>query len=632
MDRSSGRLPDPVAWPPEGDRRRRVRQKLYTPVYASFNGPQTGMVVDLSELLDLHEEGFAVQTSERLEMNRAVTLCLDLPETRNFIHGCGEVVWSDDAGRGGIRFSALSENSRQILREWLFANLLIGCSNLLARTEQLALRKEEEESTASSTQPLNKPSNVVSISSSVATTVETGRAPSDPRETAVSLDAIFQQITDRAVTLTGATGAALAFLTDDQIICRAQTGEPSLPLGSQVDTKRGLSAECIHSGVLVSCEDTENDSRVDAELCRALGIGSLMAVPIVSDFRVVGLLEVFSPHPRAFTNAHATTLERLVESSDQSEIESEIEKEIESIRIESEPEIESEEAQLSTPPTESVNVVAPQLPTELPVAVAPPQTAEDPIFVPGYRSSDTAHPQKSITPLEAEDVSAIIAIPVPSQDPDILETAPALSEYEQVVAEKSYSPEPAPTVRSRRLHWALLWSALAVVSLALGYLLGPIIERRWPTMSREVTAASSAVSPQNVADHPREKSLAELRSLADHGDADAQWQMGVRYHDGEGVPQDDSQAMLWFQLAAEQGHVDAQSHLGAYYWAGRGVPKDLSKAYMWSEIALAGGDENSKSRLEGLSSQMTHAQVTAANQQAEAWVRTHSPRAKSEAN
>src|SRR5271154_5651925 len=135
MDRSSGRLPDPVAWPPEGERRRRVRQKLYTPVYASFNGPQTGMVVDLSELLDLHEEGFAIQTGERLEMNRAVTLCLDLPETNSYVHGTGQVIWSDDTGRGGIRFSTLADSSRKTLKEWLFANLLIACSNHAARAE-----------------------------------------------------------------------------------------------------------------------------------------------------------------------------------------------------------------------------------------------------------------------------------------------------------------------------------------------------------------------------------------------------------------------------------------------------------------------------------------------------------------
>ena len=138
MDRSIRGLPDPVAGAPNGERRRSVRQKLHTPVYASFNGSQTGMVVDLSELLDLHEDGFAVQTSERLEINRAVNLCLDLPETKSFIHGSGQVIWSDDAGRGGIRFSGLPESSRQILKEWLFANLLIAGSNHAARTEQLA--------------------------------------------------------------------------------------------------------------------------------------------------------------------------------------------------------------------------------------------------------------------------------------------------------------------------------------------------------------------------------------------------------------------------------------------------------------------------------------------------------------
>jgi len=128
------------------------------------------------------------------------------------------------------------------------------------------------------------------------------------------------------------------------------------------------------------------------------------------------------------------------------------------------------------------------------------------------------------------------------------------------------------------------------------------------------------------------QSLVDLRKLADQGDAEAQFQMGVRYHNGEDVPQDDTQAMQWFLRSAEQGHVDAQSHLGAYYWAGRGVPEDLSKAYFWSAIALAEGDDNSKSRLEGLASQMTQAQVSDARQQAEVWLRSHNQRAKSEAN
>jgi TPR repeat protein len=120
-----------------------------------------------------------------------------------------------------------------------------------------------------------------------------------------------------------------------------------------------------------------------------------------------------------------------------------------------------------------------------------------------------------------------------------------------------------------------------------------------------------------------------LQKLAEAGDADAQWQMGVRYHDGEGVAHDDAQAVQWFQLAAEQGNVAAQGALGAYYWRGRGVPADLSRAYFWSAIAMAQGDEMSKSRIEGLSSQMTPGQVSAARQLAEGWIRAHSLQAKS---
>jgi TPR repeat protein len=128
---------------------------------------------------------------------------------------------------------------------------------------------------------------------------------------------------------------------------------------------------------------------------------------------------------------------------------------------------------------------------------------------------------------------------------------------------------------------------------------------------------------RSTAQRPRPKSLAELRKFADQGDAEAQWQMGVRFHNGEGVPHDDAQAMQWFQRAAERGHVTAQGALGAYYFAARGVPKDLSKAYFWSVIAMAQGDEISKGRLELLASQMTRAQVYAARQQAEVWIHQH---------
>jgi hypothetical protein len=608
MDRSTQRLPDPglpdpglpdpVAGAPNGERRRWVRQKLHTPVYASFNGPQTGMVVDLSELLDLHEDGFAVQTSERLEVNRAVTLCLDLPETKSFIHGTGQVIWSDDAGRGGIRFSGLPESSRQILKEWLFANLLIAGSNHAARTVQRERSKEENSPEPPPVSlPVIESRTVVPISDgSAMLSLQVEAVRMEVGEIGDDVDAVLQLIAERALSLTAASGAALAFLTDGKMICRARAGEPAPPLGAPVDVKQGLSGECVRSGLLVSCEDLENDVRVDPEIGRALGIGSLMAAPIVSDFRVVGLLEVFSQQPRAFTKAHGRVLGRLVDMIPRTH------------RAKAQPEGNRlpENSQPKTPTTPAaLSGLSRALTSELgPMELGSNQSVSIDATREALREQGPEVPEQLSQPLPERIVAEQVPEPV---------------------------PETASTFPSRLLPLGLIGLAILVVAMAVGYLVGPMIEKRWapsPQASQqrpgETVSGQSAADPVSSGQLAHVKSLPDLQRLAAQGDADAQWQMGVRYHNGEDVPHDDAQAMQWFVRAAEQGNVAAQGALGAYYWAGRGVPEDLSKAYFWSAIALAQGDENSKIRLEGLSSQMTRAQVSAARQQAEAWIHRHS--------
>jgi Sel1 repeat len=53
-----------------------------------------------------------------------------------------------------------------------------------------------------------------------------------------------------------------------------------------------------------------------------------------------------------------------------------------------------------------------------------------------------------------------------------------------------------------------------------------------------------------------------IRPLADQGQADAQFNLGLMYYRGEGIPQNYVEAMRWCRLAADQGHAFAQSHLG----------------------------------------------------------------------
>src|SRR5271156_5084985 len=80
-------------------RRRRVRQKGHTPADASLNGSSRGQILDLSEIVDISEEGMAIKISFPLEVQQSVNLCVDLPGPRACIHTTGEVIWCDGSGR-----------------------------------------------------------------------------------------------------------------------------------------------------------------------------------------------------------------------------------------------------------------------------------------------------------------------------------------------------------------------------------------------------------------------------------------------------------------------------------------------------------------------------------------------------
>jgi len=78
---------------------------------------------------------------------------------------------------------------------------------------------------------------------------------------------------------------------------------------------------------------------------------------------------------------------------------------------------------------------------------------------------------------------------------------------------------------------------------------------------------------------------------AEQGVAEAQHNLGWMYDKGEGVPQDQKEAVKWYRKAAEQGLAKAQHNLGCMYDNGKGVPKDLVQAYAWYNVAQANGWE-----------------------------------------
>ena len=86
-----------------------------------------------------------------------------------------------------------------------------------------------------------------------------------------------------------------------------------------------------------------------------------------------------------------------------------------------------------------------------------------------------------------------------------------------------------------------------------------------------------------------------LRALA--GDAVAQYNLGVKYHEGQGVPQDYAEALKWYRKAAEQGLANAQYNIGILFEAGRGVPQDAAEAVKWYRLAAEQGDADAQVRL-----------------------------------
>jgi len=690
MDRSTVTLPGPLPAFPVGDRRRRLRHKLHTPVYASFNEPQTGMVVDLSELFDLNEDGFCVQTpiadtelqnAKSIEVNRPVIFCLDFSETKRYVHGSGLVVWRDEAGRTGIRFSFLPDPTKAVLKEWLFVNLMIGCTNHSARNEQLARRRQED-----APKDDRAPRPDVTPSTAIAATVDSAQLLSElddvrRRITEIkaadgetgkdSTESILRLITERAMTLTAATGCALALHTEGRMVCRAGIGDPAPPVGSEVNVLEGLSGECVSTGQRVGCEDSAADPRVDPELCRVLGIGSFLATPIVSHGGVVGLLEAFSPHAHSFSSIDGAILERLAElvpwqggrGTALSDHETKAEGESDEPRATEMPTTECLTAGIATEPpatlqqfeTETIDAgnpgpPSPELPIRKPGEGVPAEEALDSRTPGGERQSGvrisslstTNVPQPAVESPGA-DVSDAghtrmtalddLRVALWERGPDLEQQNAADNSQEK--SGKTAKPEWTTSRRSHYVHLGLILSSLAAAALALGYLLAPAIERHFIGTAPTTQAASAGLPvsfrPSDTR-KPQTTTPEDLRKLADQGDAEAQFMLGTLYRNGDGVLQNDEQAVEWFQRAANQGYVRALSALGSSYWAGRGVRQDYTQAYFWYQLALAEGDQNSKSLLEGISTQLTREQVASVRQQAETWLHAHNQAGRASSN
>jgi hypothetical protein len=559
---------------PATERRHTMRHRTHSPAYARLNASQTD-APDLSEILDISEDGMSIQTSSPLQVERNLSLCLDLSETGTSIRTTGQVVWSESSGRAGIRFAKLSGQSLDQLKEWLFVNLLTAFDHAAASPDGDGSNSASKGLPPSHTMPEDafisgtplisgdggdamEPEAVPSAGTTRAGGVKAGATEreSEVQPKGFDRETTLQSIAERALTLTGATGAAIALSegNDKEMICVASAGSDAPPVGSRLQVGSGFSGECVRTGRSLRCDDSETDNRVDREGCRVLGIRSLVAVPIRLGTKVAGLLEVFSPQPYAFNADDIGALQQLTGSI------------------------------LSTMGHGTEAQASP------PTPVAPPPPA---VRSPRVENRPAA---------KAALVDTERPIPATKAPRQTRSTQPSLPRVLFVAAIGTFV-------------FALVWLIAPWVSSAMRS--SAIRPSGRTTSHAQPPPGGLPKTPSLPANF---NDLASLRKVAEQGDPAAQFALGARYATGEEVKQDYTEAVRWFTLAAQQGHILAQATLGAYYWAGRGVPQDLTKAYYWSVLAQAGGDQASNYRVAVLASRMSRSQLLAAQQQANDWL------------
>ena len=534
--------------PASSNRRGRVRQKVHVPAYASFSDASHSQMLDLYEVLNISEGGLALHCSWPMEVNQTVELCLDLAEAGGQISGTARVVWFDAAGRVGFAFPILTDAYKRQLSDWLFLNALASAAN----AESLEAPSGDLQNSVAR----QNYTDLLSAASAVQKEAES---------LGPDLEAVLALVASRSRSLLRASGAAVALEEGsegtDTMICRASAGPSAPPVGANLHVGSGFSGECVRSGKLLRCDDTETDDRVDRQSCRALGIRSIIAAPlrVGEKEKIVGLLELFSAQPGAFGENDSAVLQRLAETLEGA--------------VNRSPRVHENSA---PPPPPSPNSFPPALGSVL-FAHPAENNAEENLTGDQDRVGGIRLPRFYLHLLFVTAAIIFLALGYVAE-PWIQEKIQSRggSEEHAVLASSKLTPEAA--------------SSTVVVP------------------SANTTNLAQLREQANRGDSAAENALGLLYAAGD---------------EKQGIKRDESGAVRWFTKAAEHGSVPAQSKLGSLYWGGRGVAKDDNQAYFWTVLARTNGDSASQARAPFIATRLTLAQRKAIEQQAEQWLGQH---------
>ncbi len=350
------------------------------------------VTVDLGQgqgalLLDISESGMGVQALPGIQLGSSVPVSFDLPDTREHVEGTGTIVWNDRGGRAGVLFRDLEPPVKTRLRNWL---------------------NQSQPAVALSPQPapVSQESAIfLALSSENLGELDYLR----DQIAGLEVNSALAVIAEEARVMARATGLAIALSDGTSYVCRASTGSAPA-VGVRLHLNAGLSGECIRTGQIVRCEDTEYDPRVDRVVCQRMGLRSAVLVPLKRDDILVGVLETFSDQPNAFASAEVLMLRRVAELI---------------IEIAGSEIIAAEE--WTAPPAEAA---APEKPD---ADVARPEAPPSPVTPASPRPVEAAHPPKPET----------APVPTPAAKPEAPPVQVSAPVPAAPVTEPAKTPAPA---------------------------------------------------------------------------------------------------------------------------------------------------------------------------------------------
>ena len=97
--------------------------------------------------------------------------------------------------------------------------------------------------------------------------------------------------------------------------------------------------------------------------------------------------------------------------------------------------------------------------------------------------------------------------------------------------------------------------------------------------------------------------------------------MKCRFGDaGEGISEDDAEAVKWYLMAADQGNPIAQDNLGAMYFVGEGIAENKIEAYKWFFISGALGNDDGRGNSQHVGKSMDLADIMQAKKLGREWL------------